>query len=125
MQGIIQKTQVLAFAIDLVDDPAAIAEYRRDHTDVSRTLAEGLRRVGVLSQRIFLCGNRLFMVLRVPSGFDYRRAFAEYAAQTPGATDWDNRMRHLQVRLPWAAEGEWWTEMQQVYDMEWSLERRD
>ena len=51
--------------LDLRDDPALIAEYRRLHSEqgVWREILDGIRSVGILEMEIYLVGTRLFMKL--------------------------------------------------------------
>ena len=66
----------IAFALDLVDDPAVISDYVEWHRKVWPEIMRGMAGVGVLSQNIYLIGNRLFMVLQVEDDFDYARGEA-------------------------------------------------
>lgn len=107
----------IAFALDLVDDPAVISDYVEWHRKVWPEIMRGMAGVGVLSQNIYLIGNRLFMVLQVEDDFDYARDFGRYLEETPRAAEWDTMMRKLQRTVPWAAEGELWAHMERVYDL--------
>lgn len=107
----------LAFALDLKDDPDAIAAYVDWHGKVWPEIMRGMAAAGVLSQHIYLIGNRLFMVLQVEDDFDYRRDFAQYLKDTPRAADWDEMMRDHQIAVPWAQPGDLWAQMDRVYDM--------
>lgn len=107
----------LAFALDLTEDPKGIAEYVEWHGKVWPEIMRGMAGAGVLSQNIYLIGNRLFMVLEVEDDFDYRRDFALYMEETPRAKEWDAMMRKLQRAVPWASEDEWWAKMERVYDL--------
>ena len=55
---------------------------------------------------IYLIGNRLFMVLQVEDGFDYRRDFGRYLEETPRAKEWDAFMHGYQQLVPWVQEGD-------------------
>ena len=107
----------LAFALDLKDDPDAIRSYCEWHEKVWPEIMRGMAAHGVLSQRIYLIGNRLFMVLQVEDSFDYRVNFARYLAETPRAEEWDTLMRALQEPVPWAGADELWAPMERVYDL--------
>lgn len=111
----------LAFALDLEDDPDRIAEYRDWHTRVWPEIMRGMAAHGVLSQNIYLIGNRLFMVLEVEDDFDYRRDFTRYLEDTPRAMEWDDLMRPMQRPVPWADKGDWWAPMERVYDLNAAL----
>jgi L-rhamnose mutarotase len=55
----------IAFALDIRDDPDAIRAYRNWHKKVWPEIMRGTAEIGVQSQRIYLSGNRLFMILQV------------------------------------------------------------
>lgn len=116
-------SQEIAFALDLQDDPAVIAAYRGWHEKVWPEIMRGMAGHGVLGQRIYLIGNRLFMVLEVEEGFDYRVDFARYLENTPRAREWDALMRQFQKPVPWAGEGDLWAQMERVYDLNAQLAR--
>lgn len=107
----------IAFALDLAENDETIAEYVDWHRKVWPEIMRGMARAGVLSQNIYLIGNRLFMVLEVEDEFDYRRDFARYMEQTPRAKEWDTMMRGLQRKVPWAKDDELWAPMERVYDL--------
>ena len=107
----------IAFALDLRDDPATIETYTEWHTRVWPEIMRGMAAHGVLSQNIYLIGNRLFMVLEVEDSFDYRRDFGRYLEATPRAGEWDEIMRGFQRAVPWAKDDELWAPMERVYDL--------
>lgn len=107
----------IAFALDLRDDPEIIEEYVNWHRKVWPEITRGMAAYKVLSQNIYLIGNRLFMVLNVEDDFDYRVDFKHYLEETPRAKDWDKIMRGYQQPVPWAQDGDWWASMERVYDL--------
>ncbi len=108
---------VFAQALDLRDDPSLIEAYRRHHRAVWPEVLAALRAIGIRQMRIWLVGTRLFMTYEAPEGFDPSRDFQRYA-QDPRCREWDEWMRTFQRRLAEAREGEWWTPMEQVFDLE-------
>ncbi len=107
----------IAFALDLKDDPANIREYCDWHQKVWPEIMRGMAAYGVISQNIYLIGNRLFMVLQVEDDFDYRQDFGRYLEETPRAKEWDAFMHGYQLQVPWVQEGDWWAPMERVYDL--------
>lgn len=105
-----------AQALDLKDDPRLIAEYVEHHRQVWPEVEAALRAIGIRGMRIYLAGNRLFMVFDAAEGFDPARDFQRFAA-TPRGREWDDLMRTYQQRLPGARAGEWWTPMELVYEL--------
>ncbi|MDE0112852.1 MAG: amidohydrolase family protein [Albidovulum sp.] len=107
----------IAFALDLKDEPDNIRDYCDWHRRVWPEIMRGMAKYGVITQNIYLIGNRLFMVLRVEDDFDYRVDFARYLEETPRAKEWDSFMHGYQQLVPWAEEGDWWAPMERVYDL--------
>lgn len=106
-----------AQALDLRDDPQLIDEYRRHHRAVWPEVVAALRGIGITRMKIFLVGTRLFMYFEAREGFDPRRDFQGYAA-SPRARAWDEWMRSFQQRLAEAGPADWWTPMDEVFDLE-------
>ena len=105
------------FTLDLRDDPAAIAEYRRQHERVWPEVIESLRRSGVDEMEIHLLGRRLVMIVEMRDGADYQRAFATHVASSPRVAEWEQMMKGLQERAPGARSGEWWAAMDPVFSL--------
>ena len=58
--------------LNLKDDPALIAEYRKRHSEEEvwpETLA-AIREVGILEMEIYIHGTSLFMIVETPLDFD-------------------------------------------------------
>ena len=106
-----------AQCLDLVDDPARIAEYRRLHERIWPEVAAGLRELGLRNMRIWISGTRLFMTYDAPEGFDPARDYQSYAAQ-PRVQEWDALMRTFQRSVPAARPGKWWSAMECVFDLD-------
>ena len=64
--------------MDLEDDPEMIAKYRECHSKAKswQEIREGIRSVGILEMEIYICGNRLFMIVETPIDFDWESAMA-------------------------------------------------
>jgi L-rhamnose mutarotase len=102
--------------LDLKDDPAAIAEYRRHHRAVWPEVTASLRRIGVLEMDIYLLGRRMTMVMDTVDGFDPRTGFAPHLAD-PRCREWEELMKTFQERAPGAREGEGWALMEPVFHL--------
>ena len=105
--------QVLA--IDLKDD-AVVETYKEHHRHVWPEVLESLRTSGVVDMQIYLLGRRLVMIAELEDGADLRRAFETRMASHPRVAEWEHLMMSLQRPAPGAGPGEWWTEMEQVFD---------
>ena len=108
-----------AMTLDLRDDPAVIAEYKRYHREVWPEVISGLRSIGILKMKIFLNGARMFMYIETEDDFDPARDFQTYTDASSRAQEWDQTMRKFQVQAPGAAEGEWWASMEEAFDIDW------
>ncbi len=106
-----------AQALDLKDDPALIEAYRKHHREVYPEVLAALRRIGITRMRIFLLGTRLFMYCEAVDGFDAKRDYQSYA-KDPRCATWDALMRSFQQRAPGAKPGQWWADMDLVFDLE-------
>lgn len=106
-----------AQALDLQDDPQLIREYDTHHQRVWPEVIEALRGIGIRHMKIFRLGTRLFMYAEAGEDFDPVRDYQSYA-QNPRCREWDALMRRYQRTAPGARPGEWWANMQQVFDLE-------
>jgi L-rhamnose mutarotase len=57
------------FALDLKDDPALIAEYRKYHEKIWPEITQGLKHSGIEDLEIYLLGARMFMIMEVNESF--------------------------------------------------------
>lgn len=103
--------------VDLVDDPRAVAAYRRYHEAVWPEVVQSLRAAGVERMDIHLLGRRLVMIVELRDGLEYERVFAAHAASSPRVAEWERLMRSLQQPAPGSPPGEWWAAMEQVFDL--------
>ena len=102
--------------LNLQDDAAKIAEYRRAHQAVWPEVTDRLRTCGVQQMQIFLKGNRLFMYLVTDDAFDVARDFAR-VNEDPVSAKWNALMAELQERAPEATPAEWWAPMEEVFNL--------
>ncbi|HEY0685904.1 MAG TPA: L-rhamnose mutarotase [Steroidobacter sp.] len=110
--------QRLCFALDLKEDPQLIDQYRKWHEPGGPppAVTRSLREAGIESLEIYLCGNRLFMLIEADATFSVEnKARADAANEAVRA--WEQLMWNFQQRLPWAREGEKWLPAQRIYDL--------
>ncbi|MFG0283801.1 MAG: L-rhamnose mutarotase [Phycisphaerales bacterium JB039] len=100
--------------LELVDDPALIAEYVEHHRRVWPEVIAALRAIGLQRMTIFLRGNRLFMYYEAPDEFDPARDYQRYT-EDPTCRQWDELMRKYQRQLPGTPQGAWWAPMEEVF----------
>lgn len=101
-------------ALDLNDDPEAIAEYVEYHKQVWPEIEESLKEAGIIDMEIYLATNRLFMIIEVNEkfSFDHKKELDE---NNPVVQKWENIMRKIQRRIPGSNQDEWWLVMDRVY----------
>lgn len=106
------------FALDLKDDPDLIARYKDWHATgkVPQAINDSIRGAGIEGLEIFLCGNRLFMILTPGAGYD-AEAKAQADAGNPDVQAWERLMWDYQQALPFAAPGEKWVPLEKIYDL--------
>ena len=106
------------FALDLADDPQAIAEYEAWHRAdrIWPAVVESLRQSGLTALDIFRTGNRLCLIMEAPDDFSLEAKAAADAAN-PQVQAWERLMWTFQRALPWAAPGEKWVRMQQIFSL--------
>lgn len=106
----------LVYALDLHDDPVLIERYRAWHSPgaVPPAVTRSIRAAGIDAMEIFLCGNRLVLLLWPGEEFDpIARAVAD--AADPAVQEWEKRMDEFQQRLPFADAGVKWVPMDRIY----------
>lgn len=108
----------MVFALDLADDPAAIAEYEAWHRAgrIWPAIVASLRESGLTNLEIFRTGNRLCLLMEAPDDFSLE-AKAAADASNPQVQAWERLMGTFQRALPWAAPGEKWLRMQRIFSL--------
>lgn len=104
-------------ALDLKDDPALIAEYRRYHENVWPEIQQSILSAGITSMEIYLAGNRLFMVMETDASFSFERKAALDAAN-PAVQRWEELMWGYQQALPGGEPGAKWRPMELIFQLE-------
>lgn len=103
-------------ALDLIDDPALIAEYERLHQHIWPQISDHLRLHGVLDMQIWRLGTRLFMVMDTAPDFD-AKAFAQASASDARVQEWEALMWRFQQPTPWTQADEKWAPMTQIFSL--------
>lgn len=105
-------------ALDLHDDPALIEKYKWYHRNenIWPEVVENIRELGILSERIYLTGNRLVMILETTDEFSFAAKAAADAA-SPKTQEWEALMWTYQKPLPQARPGEKWILMEKIFEV--------
>jgi L-rhamnose mutarotase len=103
--------------LDLKDDPALIAEYKRYHGKIWPEITRSIRDAGIVDLEIYLHGTRMFMVMEVNESFSFERK-AEADRNNPRVQEWEKLMWKFQKPLPGALPGEKWLLMDQIFKLE-------
>lgn len=108
--------QRYCFALDLVDDPALIAEYDEWHTRVWPAVLASLQDAGIDRMEIYRAANRLFLI--VDAGETYSPELkAEKDAANPHVQAWEEMMWKYQKALPGTKPGQKWMRMEKVFEL--------
>ncbi|MCO5237609.1 MAG: L-rhamnose mutarotase [Chitinophagaceae bacterium] len=102
--------------LDLKDDPAIIAEYKKIHQHIWPDIRDKILADGITLMDIYLSGNRMFMIMEVNDDFSFEKKAASDAAD-PRVQEWENFMWTFQQALPWAKPGEKWILMEKVFEL--------
>jgi len=105
------------FALDLKDDPAGIAEYKKYHEKIWPEISESIRSAGIEDMEIYLLGTRMFMIMEVNDSFSFERK-AKADQQNPKVQEWEKLMWNFQQALSQAKAGEKWLRMERIFKLE-------
>ncbi len=105
-------------ALDLVDDPALIAEYENWHKkengwpEITKSITDS----GITDMKIYRTGNRLFMIMETDDSFSFDHKAAMDNAN-PKVKEWEQLMWKFQQPMPWAKNGEKWILMDKIFQL--------
>lgn len=104
--------------LDLRDEPALIAEYRRLHSEscIWQEILDGIRSVGILEMEIYLVGTRLFMIVEAPLDFDWDSAMQRMAT-LPRQAEWETLTARYQKASADASSAEKWQLMERIFHL--------
>ena len=103
--------------LDLKDDPALIAEYRRYHHKIWPEITGSIKESGIVDMEIYLLGARMFMIMEVDERFSFdAKAKADRANRK--VREWEEMMWKFQKPLQQAMPGEKWLLMERIFKLE-------
>ena len=103
--------------LDLKDDRALIAEYKRYHESIWPEITQSIRDSGIEDMEIYLLGTRMFMIMEVNERFSFETK-AKADRQNPKVREWEELMWKFQQALPEAKPGEKWLRMERIFKLE-------
>ncbi|HKW17032.1 MAG TPA: L-rhamnose mutarotase [Terriglobales bacterium] len=110
-------TRRLCLTLDLKNDPALIAEYKKHHEKIWPEITESIRRSGIEDMEIYLLGTRMFMIMDVNEIFSFEKK-AKADREDPKVQAWEQLMWKFQQALPHAAPGEKWLRMERIFKLD-------
>ncbi len=104
--------------LDLRDDPALIAEYRKYHSreGIWPEILSGIREAGVLAMDIFLLDTRLVMIVELDACDNWNEVMAR-VAQAPRQSEWEAFVARFQQTSPAASSTEKWQPMERIFEL--------
>lgn len=104
-------------ALDLIDDPVLMAEYKKYHEKIWPEITASIKDSGIDNLEIYCIENRLFMILEADETFTFERK-TKMDAENQRVQDWEDLMWNYQQALPSANEGEKWLLMNKIFELE-------
>ena len=102
--------------LDLQNDPAKIAEYKRYHEKIWPEIRDSLFAAGVTNMEIYLQGTRMFMIMDVNDDFSFEKKAAMDSAN-PKVLEWEALMANFQAVPEGASPVRRWQVMEKVFDL--------
>ena len=102
--------------LELQDDPAKIAEYKRHHEKIWPEIRDSLFNAGVTDMEIYLHGTRMFMIMDVSDDFSLEKKAAMDSAN-PKVQEWEAQMANFQAVPEGADPVRRWAPMEKVFGL--------
>lgn len=109
-------TQKYCLALDLVEDPLLMKEYKEMHEKIWPEITASIKGSGIENLDIYCTGNRLFMIIEANETFTFEKK-GEMDANNPKVQEWEELMWKYQKALPWVKQGEKWAMMDKIFDL--------
>ncbi|MBB3212951.1 L-rhamnose mutarotase [Herbaspirillum sp. Sphag1AN] len=105
-------------ALDLKDDAVLIARYEEHHQRIWPEIAAHLNQHGVIGMQIFRLGTRMTMIMETDDTRYDAAAMVRAAEQNSRVQEWEALMWQFQAPTPWTPQGQKWTPMTLVFDLQ-------
>jgi L-rhamnose mutarotase len=103
--------------LDLKDDSALIAEYKKYHEKIWPEITKSIKDSGIEDLEIYSLGTRMFMIMEVNESFSFETK-GKADRENPKVQEWEELMWKFQKSLPEAAPGEKWLLMERIFKLE-------
>lgn len=121
IETIVEKSLDYVYTCNLKNNPDSIASYKHYHSKdgVWPEVLKTFEASGAKSVKIYLKHTRLIMIVTLPEGLTWERFSKRYESSYPEKMkEWGELMALFQKPPPFAAEGETWVKMEQIFDFE-------
>lgn len=98
----------------LVDNPEAIAGYKRVHDEIWPEIVTGIRAVGISMMDIYLLGNLAVMIMEIGDDIDVDDAMSRLAT-LPRQEEWERYVSKFQQCLPDDTSAGKWKQMERIF----------
>ncbi|WP_372772075.1 L-rhamnose mutarotase [Mangrovibacterium sp.] len=107
----------------LQNDPQLIEAYKEVHAKGQAwpEITQGMKDVGILDMEIYICENRLFMIMDTVADFDHNKAMTELGGK-PRQSEWETYVSRFQRTSADASADEKWQLMERIYEMDQTAE---
>lgn len=102
--------------LDLKNDPALIAEYKKHHDNIWPEVVASIKQAGIVDLEIYLLGTRMCMIMEVNDKFSFE-AKNKIDSENPKVREWEALMWKFQQSLPQAKPGEKWLFMERIFKL--------
>lgn len=103
-------------ALDLINNPDLIEEYKRFHQNVWPEIIESIKSSGIQNLEIYTIQDRLFMIMETNDDFSFEEK-SKMDASNPKVQEWEALMWKFQQALPGAKTGEKWLLMDKIFEL--------
>ena len=102
--------------LNLKNDPAKIAEYKRHHEKIWPEIRDSIYAAGVTAMEIYLDGTHMFMIMDVTDDFSFEKK-ATMDRANPKVAEWEALMANFQAVPEGADPVRRWAPMEKVFDL--------
>jgi len=97
--------------------PEYIDRYKQMHANPWSQVSQAIKRIGIRNYSIFIHGNLIFSYYEIPEDID-QDFIAQQWVNDPVCQQWERIMQQMQIPVPDAAKGEWWSQAEEIFHQE-------